>query len=91
MQIVSPVKTIAACAALAGFAVAVLAGLAVNNPADVILSRAVTALFGCYFAGGAIGLVMEFAVREGMREYKDRRPMPLGESAAPTDETRVPS
>lgn len=88
MQIVSPVKTIAACAALAGFAIAVLAGLAVNNPADVILTRGVTALFVCYAVGGVIGLAMEFAVSEGMRDYKESKPLPMAGAGAPTDGTR---
>ncbi len=77
MQIVSPIKVIAVCAALAGFAVAILAGLAANNPADVILARAVGALFVCYAVGGVIGFFMEQAVAEGVREYKAERPLPM--------------
>ena len=77
MQLISPVKVIAACAGLAGFAVAIFAGLAADNPADVILSRAVLALFVCYLAGGAVGFVMDHAVREGIEDYKEENPSPL--------------
>ena len=85
MQLISPVKVIAACAGLAGFAVAMFAGLAADNPADVILSRGVAALFICYLVGGAVGLVMDHAVREGVEDYKKENPSPLeGEDDAGT-------
>ncbi len=77
VQIVSPVKVIAACAALGGFSVAMLAGLAADNPADVILGRAVAALFVCYAVGALIGFVMDQAVSEGLREYKEEHSLPI--------------
>jgi hypothetical protein len=79
MQLISPVKVIAACAGLTGFAIAMLAGLAAENPADVILARAIAALVVCYVAGGVIGLAMDHAVRAGIEDYKAERPSPLGE------------
>ena len=88
MQIVSPVKVIAACSGLSGFAVAMLAGLSADNPADVILSRAVASLFVCYLVGGAIGFVMEQAVAEGVRDYKVEKPLPMDEAVVP-GETRA--
>ena len=88
MQIVSPVKVIAACSGLSAFSVAMMAGLLADNPADVILSRAVASLFVCYIVGGAVGFVMEQAVAEGVREYKEEKPLPMDEGAA-TGETRA--
>lgn len=77
MQLISPVKVIAACAGLTAFAIATLAGLAADNPADVILSRALAALVVCYVVGAALGLAMDHAVRAGVEEYKKDRPSPL--------------
>jgi len=80
---VSPVKVIAGCAGLCGFTVAVLSGLAADNPADVILGRAIVANVVCYLVGGAIGYVMDRAVDEGMEQYKAARPAPMSEAGAP--------
>jgi len=79
---VSPVKVIAGCAGLCGFTVAVLAGLAADNPMDVILGRAIVANIACYLVGGVIGYVMDRAVDEGIEQYKSARPTPLSQGGA---------
>ena len=93
MLLISPAKVIAACSGLAGFSIAILAGLAVNNPTDVILLRAVAALFICYVAGGIIGALMDRAVTDAVTDYKTERPLPsetqpTAKEAEPPVETR---
>lgn len=92
-MLISPAKVIAACAGLTGFTVAILAGLAANNTADVILGRSVLALFVCYVVGAVIGGVMDKAVSEGIADYQRRAAAPDPEPApganAPA-ETRTP-
>lgn len=90
MLLISPAKVIAACAGLSGFSIAILAGLAVNNPADVILSRAVAALFISYIAGGVIGMLMDRTVTDGINDYKAERPLP-GEAPPPEQSPAPPA
>jgi len=92
-MLILPAKLIAACAGLTGFTVAILAGLAANNTADVILGRSVLAMFVCYVVGGVIGGVMDKAVSEGIADYQRRMaapdPEPAPEAVAAV-ETRTP-
>lgn len=87
MHLISPARVIAACAGLTGFAVALFAGLGANNAADIILGRAVVALFVCYAVGGLVGYAMDFAAGEGIKHYKKTHPLP-GEARRPDAETR---
>lgn len=52
-------KVISACFALASFAVAILAGLASDNPASSVLLRALMAMIICYPLGLVVGLICE--------------------------------
>jgi hypothetical protein len=52
-------RVISACFALASFAVAILAGLASENPASRILGRALIAMMVCYPVGMLVGMVCE--------------------------------
>jgi len=60
----SPSKVIAASLGLAGFAVAVVAGLAANNATDSILTRALVALIACNLVGTMLGAAVEVVLRE---------------------------
>jgi len=60
----APAKTIASALALGAFSVAIIAGLAVGNPADVVLARALVSMFGCYLVGSAVAAVGMRAVEE---------------------------
>jgi len=60
----SPSKVIAASLGLAGFAVAVVAGLAANNATDSILTRALIALIACNLVGTMLGSAVEVVLRE---------------------------
>lgn len=59
-----PSKLIAACMGSGGFAVAMVAGIAADNPLDVVLSRGLVALAGCYAAGLVAGGFGERIIRE---------------------------
>ena len=54
---------------LAAFVIAVMAGLSADNPAELILGRAVVSLCACYVIGLIAGLVAERAVTEQVGAY----------------------
>lgn len=54
---------------LSAFAIATIAGLAADNPAEHILLRAVVSMFVCHAVGVALGMIGERAVREGVEAY----------------------
>jgi hypothetical protein len=69
---------------LAAFVVAVVAGLAADNPTENILVRALVSLCGCYAAGFIAGTVAERAVMERIDEYlKTNAIEEPGEARAP--------
>ena len=59
-----PVVTIASCFALAGFAVAVFAGLAADRTAAGVLGAALIAMTVCYVVGMGAARIAEVAMRE---------------------------
>ena len=61
-------KIIASSLGLVAFAVAVIAGLHADNPADSILLRALTAMIVCYISGLVVGRVFEHIVRVHLRK-----------------------
>jgi hypothetical protein len=60
---------------LGAFATAIIAGLAVDNPADRILSRALISMFVCNAIGMALGLLAERTVVESVETYTAGRPV----------------
>jgi CDP-diglyceride synthetase len=77
----SPTKTIAGCLGLAAFAVSIIAGLAVDNPASDTLLRAVVAMVLVQPLGLVLGLVAEGAVKRRLEELKI---VPAGGANAPS-------
>ena len=67
---------IATAAGLSGFAVAVIAGLAVENPGQVVLGRALVSMMGCYVLGQILGSGAENVVRRRIEAYKSEHPAP---------------
>lgn len=61
-------RLIASSLALVAFAVAVVVGLEVGNPADAILLRALAAMLACFIGGYGVGLVCEQIVRGHLRK-----------------------
>jgi putative Mn2+ efflux pump MntP len=82
---------IAVCTGLTAFAVAMVAGLAADNPAESVLLRAIVAMLVCQLIGGAVGMVGERVVRDAIREYKAAHPVNRSStsSASATVETPV--
>ncbi len=85
-----PAKVIAGCLALTGFAVAILAGLAVGNPTLQILWHALIAMGACYIGGLVIGAIAFRAVTEHVEHYKTTNPIPRVIDLAESEETTPP-
>ncbi len=61
-------KAIAGCFALAAFSVAVIAGLASDNTAATILTRALFAMVACYPVGLLVGFVCRRVIEQHLVE-----------------------
>lgn len=57
---------------LAGFSVALLAGVVSNNPFDTVVIRGLSALVACFPLGGVIGYAMEQIIAEHCRQIDDK-------------------
>ena len=69
-----PTKMIAAICGLSGFAL--IAGLAVDNPAEVVLSRAILCMVVLHILGWILGSIGERTVVESLNQYKKANPIP---------------
>jgi hypothetical protein len=70
-----PGRVIAAAIGLIAFAVAIVAGLAAENPATTTLWRAIVAMVVCYGLGRLIGMVGQRAIAEDIQRYKAEHPI----------------
>jgi hypothetical protein len=61
-------RIIGSSVGLIAFAVAILAGLLVGNPADAIIQRALVSMVACCVGGFLVGLVCEHVVRGELRK-----------------------
>ena len=61
-------SVVAGCFAMAGFAVAVIAGLTSGNPTTSILIRALIAMVACYPVGLLIGVICQQVVKDHLDE-----------------------
>ena len=68
-------RVIAGCFALAAFAVAILAGLASENPASSVLGRAVMAMVVCYPVGMVIGMVCDRIILAQVEAQQHANPL----------------
>lgn len=78
-----PTRVIAASLGLSAFALAIVAGLAAENPAETILLRAVVSMIVCHIVGWCVGLTAEWAAMEAVSTYERQRSNAAG--------ARVPS
>jgi len=74
---------------MAAFAVAIVVGLSVDNPADTILARAMASMFVCYLVGMGIGLAAERAVEESLEIQGGTDAGASGAPAHPSGDTEV--
>lgn len=66
-------KVVAASCGLSGFAIGVVAGLAADNPAEVILGRSIIAMLICHLVGWIVGGILERIFRDGVKSYENER------------------
>src|SRR5437870_4242815 len=69
-------RIIAACFAMASFAVAILAGLASENPSSSVLFRAMIAMFVCYPVGMMVGMVCDRVIMAHVEAHRNANPAP---------------
>lgn len=80
-----PTKTIGAVLGLAGFVIAVVAGMAAGNEASTTLLRAIVALVGCNAVGLLIGAAGERVIREHIIDYQSLNPVDESERPGSDD------
>lgn len=78
-----PTKVVGACCALAAFVISIIAGLAVDNPLDQILTRAIVSLLIGYVVGAVVGAIGEKTIAEAIKSYKSARPADERRPGAP--------
>ncbi len=70
-----PVRIIATSFAFIAFTIAMICGLAAQNPGSTIISRALVAMMVCYALGLGIGILGKRTVEEHVEEYKKKYPV----------------
>lgn len=70
-----PTKVIGACAGLTAFAIALIAGLAADNPASDVLARALVAMMIGQMVGWVAGAIGERVMREAIAGYREANPV----------------
>jgi len=71
----TPARLIASCFGLSGFAVAVVAGLAAENPGGHILTVALVSMILCHIVGLGAGMIGERVVEDYVNQYRAARPV----------------
>jgi O-antigen/teichoic acid export membrane protein len=69
-------SVIAGCFAMAAFAVAVLSGLFIDNPASEVLTRALLCLIMSYPIGLIVGMVCQRVLSAHVAAHKQANPSP---------------
>ena len=71
-----PRSAIAACIALAAYAVAIVAGWAAGNPGPTVMLRAAVAMGVGYIVGSVLASMAVLAVKEFLDSYEKDHPVP---------------
>ena len=71
-----PQRVFSGILGLSGFITAAVVGLGAGNPGALILTRALLAMLACAIVGRILGSAGETCVREFIRVYKRRFPIP---------------
>ncbi len=69
-------RIIASCFSLAAFSVAVLSGVAQDNPAAGVLVRAMISMVVCYPVGWGVGRLCQFVINNHIRVHEAANPAP---------------
>ncbi|MCZ6836934.1 MAG: hypothetical protein O7G85_14250 [Planctomycetota bacterium] len=67
-------RVIAGCFGLAAFGIALVTGLASENPATIILTRAIFAMVVCYPIGWIVGLLCQRIIDDHIKAHKQANP-----------------
>ena len=82
-----PTRVIAASCGLTAFAVALVSGLAVDNPMERVLARALGCMVVCQLVGWVVGRLGEKAIADAIEKFNASKPTPEtakgGAGAAP--------
>jgi hypothetical protein len=89
--VLSPSRVIAGVSGLAGFAVAVFAGLSASNPASTVLMNALVAMVVCQFVGWALGLVGERVILDHLQTTTGAERAPVVPTSSTTSSTTAPA
>lgn len=69
-------KVIATAFALAGFTVALIAGMGAGNPASGVLVKAILCMLACHVVGQIVGAIAAKAVGDHLAAYRASHPIP---------------
>lgn len=83
MATVDTTRFIAAVVGLAGFSVAVIAGIAADNPFDIVVSRALIALGASAATGLLLGLILQAALAKNIAPPRTAGAAPASPRTAP--------
>jgi uncharacterized protein involved in response to NO len=86
----SVTQLISVILALSAFAIALVAGMAVGNPADHVVGRAVMAMLVAQIVGALIGRAAQCVVDEHLEQYRTAHPAADAESAEQNLSTEHP-
>ena len=65
---------IAGLFALSAFGVAMISGLASDNPASSVLARAIMAMFLSYPVGWIVGMICQYVIDDHLKIHKEANP-----------------
>jgi tetrahydromethanopterin S-methyltransferase subunit C len=68
-------KVVSASCGLSAFSIAIIAGLAVDNPFEDIVSRALVGLLVGHIVGFVVGSICERTIADAISQYKSARPV----------------
>jgi hypothetical protein len=80
-------KVIAGCFSLAAFATAIVVGLAAENAATAVLTRALVAMIVCYPVGLVIGVVCDHVIQQQVEAHVRANPLPDGAAAGDDEQS----
>lgn len=80
MSIGAPSRLIAASSAMSGFAIAIVCGLAAENPSGRVLGVAVVSMIVCHIVGLIVGSIGENIVNEYAQKYRASNPLSGGDA-----------
>lgn len=85
----SPAAVVGPCVALAGFAVAIVAGIGVDNPIETVLGSALVAMACCFAVGSLVGWMLEKLIIDHIKRVVQLRMAAAVKSAVQSPNAEV--